>query len=1188
MALRRCVKIRVLPFRLAVIGESMIRSLYSARPSPYYIIAPSYRRNSAGIRVMHMLCDALQRSGYEAYISTNGLNPTLMTPPLTDEVRARHKAQKIEPIVVYPEAAEGNPFMGNIVVRYLLNTPGFIGGDGIYGEHDVLFSYTKGLLLPGMPEDHVLFLPPIDLSIFRLPDDPSVRVPGKVCYYQGRSGKGEIDPALLPEDAVAITSRYPASWEELVELFQTSEYFISSTTTALSAEAVLCGCVGLVIPGPGAPVSFSSEETGNYGVAWGNTPEELERAKRTLPLLRTSLEQREAEFWPALDHFIEVTQQAAVDYADRQYKSSVKYWLEQRVPTAAQSRQIDQYLKNRDVPSIAVVILNSDGSTEKLIRTLNSLTRSGGVKSVFRTLVLTTPEVAAANPSDQILILDEADPVGAINRVVAGFTCDYFMIIQAGEEYTAGGLLTVVMDICSAPALRAAYADEVMRFEGGNLDFLMRPSLNLDLLLSLPVGMARHWLFHRNVWCEMGGFSTYAPEAYELEFILRLIEVGGFEGLGHISEPLVIGDALELHDNTQEREVIERHLRARGFAAAQVSHRPTGHYDLHYGHSRSPMVSIVLLLDGQLAPAQRCVESLLENTDYPNFEVLFLDRGNDEPQFVDWLAGIEQLDVGHLKVLRFPKDWPATRMRNQAASQACGEFLLFLDANTAAIKRDWLDELLNHGMRPEVGSVGGKLLGADGTIQGAGLLLGIGAPVTNPFQGVAADAAGYLRRLQVDQNYTALSEKCLLLRRELFMASGGFDEWLEPWGAVDLCIKLQQAGYLNVWTPRAQLLLGASEMAHVTPEQEDRLYQRWLAVLANDPASNPNFASARAGLFSVADSAVSWRPLATCQSVPSVLAHSGVGDSGKHRIIQPFTAMREEGLIEGALPGALLSVVELERFKPDVIVLQRQAGDGVLEAMRRMKAFSGAFKVFDLDECLLKPSTHSPSPDDALERLSKELGYMDRLLVPNEFMAQLFAGRADDVRIVQSRLDPRSWRALLSKRRCDDKPRVGWVGSPAEVAELEAFAEVIKALAGEVNWVMLGACPKHLRPFVHEYHQAVGVDAYPAKLASLNLDLAVVPREDNLFNRCKSDVRLLELGACGFPVICSDIDTICRGLPVQKVANRFEAWVDAIRSHIHDLDTAAVQGQRLQAQIWRERMLNGAALASLRDTWLER
>jgi len=133
-------------------------------------------------------------------------------------------------------------------------------------------------------------------------------------------------------------------------------------------------------------------------------------------------------------------------------------------------------------------------------------------------------------------------------------------------------------------------------------------------------------------------------------------------------------------------------------------------------------------------------------------------------------------------------------------------------------------------------------------------------------------------------------------------------------------------------------------------------------------------------------------------------------------------------LIEGVLTADLLSVVELERYNPDVILLQRQIGDGTLDAMRRMKAFSRAFKVYDLDAYLPDLTMNSQSSDDVLESLRTGLSYMDRLLVPTEFMAQVFEGVNADIRVVKNRLDPRCWYGLPSKRRCADKPRVGWAG----------------------------------------------------------------------------------------------------------------------------------------------------------------
>jgi hypothetical protein len=141
-------------------------------------------------------------------------------------------------------------------------------------------------------------------------------------------------------------------------------------------------------------------------------------------------------------------------------------------------------------------------------------------------------------------------------------------------------------------------------------------------------------------------------------------------------------------------------------------------------------------------------------------------------------------------------------------------------------------------------------------------------------------------------------------------------------------------------------------------------------------------------------------------------------------------------------------------------------------------------------------------------------------------------------------------------------------------------------LADEVEWVFFGMCPPGLLSLVSELHTGVAIEQYPAKLAGLDLDLALAPLEHNRFNECKSNLRLLEYGACGFPVVASDIRCYREdGLPVTLVRNRFKDWVDAIRSHVHDLDASRQAGLQLQAAVTRDWMLQGDALQQWRQAW---
>ena len=1172
-----------------------MRELFSRRPQPYYIHAPDYRRSSAGIRVLHLLCDALNRSGQEAYISAGVLNPELMTCRLSEDVAALHRSQGLEPIVVYPEITDDNPLQGTTVVRYLLNQPGFIEGKGSYGSDDIFFSITRALLQPGMAEDRVLYLPPIDLRVFCPPKDPAKRIPGKVCYYQGRRGHAKIDPALLPPDAVEITPNWPESWEAMADLFQQCEYFYCGETSGLAGEAALCGCLSIICPSEWASLKIGLHENKSHGVAWGTDPEEIERARRTQPLLRESLLQHQRDFWPALDHFIEVTQSIANERAAQAGRRQLLPWLAERVPTDAQHRLIAEHLQARTAPTFGVLIVDREGDPARLGKTIKSLSLENNLYAALRIVALTPQDLPQTSAENKLrfLRIDSEQPLAGIDLAVREGGFDWFMIVEAGCEFTTSGLLIAALDLISAPGCRAVYGDEVVRQGTNDLGLALRPGLNLDMLLSLPNALASHWLFKCQTWLDMGGFRSEAGQAFELDYLLRLVEDKGLEGLGHISEPILIREASPLRDIPDERAVIQRHLVARGFPDATVTSRLPGHYDLDYGVGDGALVSIIVHTQGSMAKARRCMETILEKTTYRAYEVLLLDQSGDDAALQGWLTGVEQLGTDSIRVLRFPEALSLTQVSNQAAGQARGELLLWLDVGSAVLDSDWLHQLVNHAARQEVGAVGAKLLAGDRTIRHAGVILGLNGPVGRVFVGQPLEAPGYLQRLLVDQDYAAVSGKCLMLRKSLFLDAGGFDETpdLAPWADIDLCLRLHSAGFLNVWTPRAPLLINEEPEPAVTVEQEDAMYARWLPLLARDPAYNPNFSLGSGDEFSIAPSKMNWRPLSSWRPVPTILGHAADQQGcGHYRVIQPLEAMDREGLIDGTLLWNQLSVTELERFAPDSILLQRQVGESQIEGMRRMKAFSNAFKVFELDDYLpnlpMKSIHKAHMPKDIVRTLRRGLSYVDRFVVSTEPLAEAFAGLHDDIRVVHNRLDTRWWRGLNSQRRCSAKPRVGWAGGASHTGDLEMIADVVKELASEVEWVFFGMCPDKLRPYVHEYHPGVPIRDYPAKLAQLNLDLALAPVEQNLFNDCKSNLRLLEYGACGFPVVCSEV--LCYqgdGLPVTLVKNRFRDWVEAIRMHLADLDETARLGDRLRGAVQRDWMLEGDNLLLWREAW---
>lgn len=860
---------------------------------------------------------------------------------------------------------------------------------------------------------------------------------------------------------------------------------------------------------------------------------------------------------------------------------SVSAWLEGRTLTTTQQRHLADIQRNSATVHLTVFILDAKHDQLAVKRTERSLEHNKPDALLIHTLAIdtTAPQWLAH-----------------LNQTLQTQTSQWVQVVQAGAEFTTSGLLVAQLELAQHPAVQAISFDSVYRQTDGSLGAALRPSFNLDYLLSFPAAMAKHWLFNRQALLDAGGFNSTLTDAFELDFILRLINQGAMAELAHLAEPLLITPPPPLANLEHERIAIEHHLHERGYPHAEIHAPQPGRYQIRYNHPQQPIVSVLLAAGSRLDQLQRSVEGLLGATAYQNFEILLFAQSDTPQDSLDWLTALAELQEAKLRVLT--SDAPTlAEQYNQLASHAIGDYLLFLAPETATVSEHWLEAMLNHAQRGEVGIVGAKLLTPEGTLAHAGHILGLNGPLGSPYLGEPLDTAGYMQRLQVDQNLSAVSGDCMLVLKELFTQLAGFTQpsLAHPYQSADLCLRAREAGFLCVWTPHALVMLDRQAAPIPSSAQQDAMYAQWLPQLARDPAYNPNFSLAMPGGFKLADNQISWRPLDNFRPTPVVLAHpADLFGCGNYRIIQPFLAMQQEGLLEGALSDGLMHVTDLERYRPDTIILQRQIGEERLNAMRRIQRFSKAFTVYELDDYLpnlpLKSAHRETMPKDILKSLRKGLSFVDRFVVSTETLAEAFTGLHSEIIVMENRLPLHWWQNQQTLRRQSAKPRVGWAGGASHTGDLELIADVVRDLADEVEWVFLGMCPDALRPYVHEFHEGVPIAEYPAKLASLNLDLGLAPLELNLFNECKSNLRQLEYGACGIPVICTDIRPYQAGqqagLPVTLVKNRYKDWVDAIRMHIHDLDATATTGDELQALVRTEWMLQGSHLEKWQQAWL--
>ena len=876
--------------------------------------------------------------------------------------------------------------------------------------------------------------------------------------------------------------------------------------------------------------------------------------------------------------------------------------IEGTTPRAVQHPASDEAAKIKETKSLTAINQEATWAKEETLLPVQSLAVIiRGLPDSKEDLRETAHRLAAQWISPDKVTLNSDPDLLALNRLVAEMDTDWILFLRTGDVCDPALIAILMRAINHHPEWRLVYFDETqLDDEGESVNPFFKPDFNLDYLRSMPY-TGNTFAVCREAFTALEGFDPYYEGIEEYDFLLRISEYYGEAAIGHVSGPLISHrPAVNLTCRpldevlTAGRDALIRHFKRTGVKATVEPGELSPANQVRYCHDSKPLVSILIPTRNQFPLLERCIKSLFEKTGWPHFEILIIDNGSDEPEAMQFLDGLRQLGEelgGRIRVLDYPQPFNYSAMNNQAAHTARGEYLLLLNNDTAALHAEWLDHLMMHALRPEVGIVGAKLLYPDGKIQHAGVVLGLKGPAEHPFIGQDASDPGYFGRLQVDQAYSAVTGACLLVRRSLYEAVGGLDEKElgVSYSDIDLCLKIRALGKKIIWTPQAILLHegSKSQTAGVEKAEENAkakrfqreqavMYRRWLPQLAADPAYNRFLSLADTNFQEETDPALHWDP--AWRPVPRIITqpadHMGCGE---YRILAPTRALINGGLIQGEATDRIYTPVELARIKPDALVLQRQIEPHQIEAIKRHKQFNSVFCVFEIDDLLtnvpVKNVHKQHLPKYMHKRMHQAIRLCDRLVVATEPLAEAYAGLNDDIRVIPNYIEAARWKGFSPRRRAGRKPRVGWAGSISHTGDLELIQGVVEALANEVEWVFLGLCPERLRPFVDEFHPPVPLDDYPSKLASLNLDLALAPLEEVPFNHAKSHLRLLEYGILGYPVVCTDITPYRGAYPVTRVRNRYKDWVEAIRAHIDDQDENARQGDALREYVRQHGLL---------------
>lgn len=859
-------------------------------------------------------------------------------------------------------------------------------------------------------------------------------------------------------------------------------------------------------------------------------------------------------------------------------------------------------------PRIAVVIIDAEGDSQALRQTRDSIERQ--CYRAATTLALSSARQPVSLDGSQINQPLQADWAQQLNGLLPDLDgIDWFYLLRAGDRLSAFSLMLLAERVVQLPEIACCYGDEGGLQGDESVEPVFKPDFNLDLQRAYPF-TGRVLAFSRAQCLALGGFVAGYQELAPHDLLWRLAETQGPQVIEHIPEVLVesafryaawLSSPAVIAENPR---LLGDHLQRLG-VDWQLDNAPgTAINQIRYLHAQQPLVTLVITLCDQLPVLERCLESVLGKTTYSNYEILVVDNASQGDEARGWAAAMARMNSERLRVLVLPYTTSFAALQNLAATEARGEYLLMLSPFAVVTDGGWLEAMVAHGQRPEVGMVGAELCNAEGLVVNAGGVLGLRGAVGSPFVGEAVEAGGYMQRLQVAQNYSALGADCLLLRKRLFLEMGGLNDavFSAAFSDVDLGLRMREAGYLNVWTPRARLVLDVPPGIPESPEkgaerqltltgQHEAFQRAWMPVIARDPAYNINLALKGASFCLEPGLKDGWKPFLG-RSLPHVLAlPMNKTAVGHYRVIKPLTELEAAGWITEQQYFEIPTNVELERSSPDVVILQGRYTEGFVKEIERLKTYSKGFCIYELDDYVIKvPKKNGHlkhTPHDLERSLRRGIERCDRLVVSTQPLADALSDAHRDIRVVPNLLAEELWTGRRAQRGTSSKPRVGWGGGTSHTGDLEVIAEVIKTLANDVEWVFFGMCPPHLRPYIHEFHPPVSLGAYPAKLSSLNLDLALAPLEFHIFNDCKSNLRLLEYGACGYPVIVTDTAAYRGYLPCTKVkSNSTEEWLEAIRMHLADPQASYRMGDQLHDEVMRNYVLRPENVQVWYDGWM--
>ncbi len=454
---------------------------------------------------------------------------------------------------------------------------------------------------------------------------------------------------------------------------------------------------------------------------------------------------------------------------------------------------------------------------------------------------------------------------GNTNEAIKMAKGEWIAFLDHDDQLAPFALYEIVKYINENPDVDVIYSDEdkIRTTDTDRFSPYFKPEFNLDYLRNINY-MTHFLVVRKSVGDSVGWLDKAYEGSQDYDLALKLSERTDHIAripkiLYHwrISEGSAAASVLNKAYAVEAGErALQAHLdRCGANAVVEAGQFP---YLPRYKIDGQPVISLIIPNRDNHQTLKRLLDSIFERSTYPNYEILIVENHSRENETFSYYSQLETKP--NIRILEWKDEFNYSLVNNFAEKHCSGSVVLLCNNDLEVITGDWLERMLEHALRPEIGAVGAKLFYPNNTIQHAGVIVGLFGAAGHSQKFYDRESPGYYNRLITIQNYSAVTAACLMVRREVFEQAGGLDPAFKiEFGDVDFCLRILSLGYRNLWTPYAQLYHHESltrggydshEKQALNFHEVELFQARWGDFIRRgDPSYNPNLTHQREDFY---------------------------------------------------------------------------------------------------------------------------------------------------------------------------------------------------------------------------------------------------------------------------------------------------------------------------------------------------